>query len=320
MKLIIHLGYPKTGSTFLNNNLFIKHSQINLITKNAEINPYINSIKYLDDIEYDKKQLTIKNFFNSKISNEKINIFSDEMFLVPLGYKLYDNKKAIKRLYEMFSNIEKIRDINFLLMIRNPEDLLSSYYTDEYHRIVSYDKNLDKFDKFLNEKNLKNNIFFQKIIEIFDYKDISLFLTSLNIYKTKSNVGILLLEELKDNIDLFSEKISSFLEISQSETLSLIKNKTAENVTTKNKDFYFKKYDWNIFFSKYNFLYNFLPTKLIRYIKESNFLNFFWFFKPKIIVKINDKQKKIVKLIYLKNLQEIEKDFCLNLKNNNYYN
>jgi len=320
MKLIIHLGYPKTASTFLNRNLFSKHSQINLITKNVEINTYIKSIKYLDDIDYNKEKLRIKKFFISKISGEKINIFSDEMFLVPLGYRLYDNKKAIKRLYEIFSNIEKIKDIKFLLMIRNPKDLFSSYYTDEYHRIVSYDKKLDKFDKFLNEESFQNNFFSKMIIEIFDFKNISLFLNSLNVYKTQKNVSFFLLEELKNDIISFSKKLSSFLEINLTETVSLITNKTAINVTSKNKDFYYRKYDWNIFFSKYNFFYKFLPTKLIRYVKNKDFLNFCWFFKPMIIVQLNDKQKKIIESIYLKNLQDIEKDFNLNLKNNNYYN
>ena len=117
MKLIIHLGYPKTGSTFLNNNLFIKHSQINLITKNAEINSYINSIKYLDDIEYDKKQLTIRNFFNSKISNEKIDNESSaevsklgkEMLSDP-GQVLPDVKSTLKFLSKSYILILIIKE------------------------------------------------------------------------------------------------------------------------------------------------------------------------------------------------------------------
>ena len=95
------MGYPKTASTFLNSNFFSKHNQVNLITENEEAGSFIQSIKYLDEDKYEKEKLKIISFFESKILEKKINIFSDEMFLVPLGYKLYDNKNAIKRLHEI---------------------------------------------------------------------------------------------------------------------------------------------------------------------------------------------------------------------------
>ena len=318
MKIFIHTGYPKTASTFLNDNLFSKHSEINLITKGKDVSDKIKMIRYLNDTEFEKNKNYLIDFFKSKISEEKINIFSDEMFLIPLAYKLFDNKKAIKRLFLIFSNFIAIKEIYFLIMIRNPKDFFLSYYTDQYHRIVFYDKSLDQFKKFLNQIRLNKNDYIKKIIELFDYYKTIRFLSSLN-NNLENKIGIFLLEDLKHDKSKFSNKISSFLKINQQEVINLIQKSGATNITSKTANYYYRKYEWNIFFSKNNFFYKILPTKLIRIIKKFEIFNLIWFFKSKIIIKFEKEESGIINDLYLNNLKELEKLYNLGLEKNKYY-
>ena len=55
MRVLIHPGYPKTASTFLKDNLFSNHTEINFMTKSKIISDKLNLIKFLDkNFERDK--------------------------------------------------------------------------------------------------------------------------------------------------------------------------------------------------------------------------------------------------------------------------
>ncbi len=319
MRVLIHPGYPKTASTFLKDNLFSNHTEINFMTKSKIISDKLNLIKFLDKNEFNSEKRNISNFFKNNLSNNRLNILSDEMFLIPLGYKLYDNLEAIRRLHSIFTDIEEIEQINYLIMLRKPQDLILSYYTDEYHRLVSYDKKLDKFQNFLKQIELSENIYTNKILQIFDYYKIIKHINSLKLENPKSEIGIFLLENLKNDNNNFSKKLSSFLGISYEETYQLLKNASPSNTTSKSEKFYFRKYDWNIFFSKFSFFYKILPNKIIRILKSSKFFNIIWFFKKSIIVKYEGEDLFIVNKLYSEKLQNLEQSYNLELKKNKYY-
>lgn len=319
MRVLIHPGYPKTASTFLKDNLFSNHSEINFMTKSKIISDKLNLIKFLDKNEFDNEKRNISNFFKNNLLKNRLNILSDEMLLIPLGYKLYDNIEAIKRLHSIFIDIEEIEKINYLIMLRKPHDLILSYYTDEYHRLVSYDKKLEKFQNFLKHIELDENIYTKKILQIFDYYKIIKHIDSLKLENPKSEIGIFLLENLKNNNKNFSKKLSDFLGIDYEETYQLLKKASPLNTTTKAEKYYYRKYDWNIFFSKFNFFYKIIPNKIIRIIKSSKFFNLIWFFKKSIIVKYEEEDLFIVNNLYSEKLKNLEKSYDLELKKNNYY-
>ena len=99
----------------------------------------------------------------------------------------------------------------------------------------------------------------------------------------------------------------------------LLKKASPSNTTTKSEKYYYRKYDWNIFFSKFNFFYKIIPNKIIRIIKSSKFFNLIWFFKKSIIVKYEEEDLFIVNNLYSEKLKNLEKSYDLELKKNNYY-
>jgi hypothetical protein len=104
-RIIFHIGLPKTGTTFLQNNVF----------------PYFKDINYIDCINPKKgyKEIHLNPFY-LKVDNEKINLISDER-ITSLGYLNFpyiDIFEKIRILSQVFPTAEIIfvnRDKNSLI-------------------------------------------------------------------------------------------------------------------------------------------------------------------------------------------------------------
>ena len=93
MKLVYHLGYPRTGTTLLQKRLFKSHSEINYLGPKYYDGDGSHLIKHTDINELEK--IYIKNsdkkdsyFIDLKkkinldlFSEKKLNIFSSEKYL-----------------------------------------------------------------------------------------------------------------------------------------------------------------------------------------------------------------------------------------------
>ena len=83
-KLIIHAGYPKTGTTFLQNqilNFDLKYNYMYL----KKYNFIFDSILYDSDSIYKSKKNKISIIIKNFINNNKVNIISREGLLSPLS-------------------------------------------------------------------------------------------------------------------------------------------------------------------------------------------------------------------------------------------
>ena len=188
-KIFIHLGYPKTGTTYLQNYIFNNLTNVNYIgiTNKFDRDLYFirKSILKDDDKEFQKKISVLRTILKKKLKKSMVNIYSDEHFLIPTdkGYKR--NIQRIKKLFLEFKN-----QINIMIFIRKPSDLILSMYKEgvkikKLLEINYFNEFLDKIKKdklnnndriFLNhynfletEKIIKKEL--TKKIKIYNFDD-----------------------------------------------------------------------------------------------------------------------------------------------------
>jgi hypothetical protein len=143
--IILHIGYPKTGTTTLQNAWFY-----NLHTNNF--------IKYFGKCTHNNansalgEQLLLRQFTNSKgksfapsLDNEVVNVFSDERICLPLVFKqnspkygrdttnIFDSAKILSNVFKDYQNV------SILITIRNQCDLINSMYAHYYYYLRTHD-------------------------------------------------------------------------------------------------------------------------------------------------------------------------------------
>jgi hypothetical protein len=141
MKVIVHVGFPKTASSSMQFGPLLEKDQA------GEIN--LNTWRKLDPNEPLENRPSSRLFVGNGIpsdyfnySSHKTNVFSDESFTAPLrlrqcnfGEKIQDPfsfpeiiRKEISERYP-----EQKLDIVWLGIIRNQKDLITSQYVEEYN-------------------------------------------------------------------------------------------------------------------------------------------------------------------------------------------
>lgn len=146
MKYFIHIGPPKTATTSLQ-HYFIENKIPNICyggilqpRKNKDTTPCATLYKNIkrNKLDYSLNSL---NQFNS----DKICFLSEEMFLVNSKYLSW--KEKIYRLHEIVSPYQP----NILIVLRDPEQAIRSYYREIYH-VVNHIKirNINAFAKSIH--------------------------------------------------------------------------------------------------------------------------------------------------------------------------
>ena len=296
MKLFIHIGFLKTGSTYLQKNVFseIKNTKYIHFNEKKYLLDEINHIQTAGDIFLSKKKISkIKNFINK--NKDKNILISSETFSGAINTPTIGTTIVMpiiaKRIKKIFKNPQ------IIIFLRNQKDMIISSYKDD----VALGYSLS-FEEWLNNKVKLNSLdyyFFHKIIKFY-----------FKLFGRK-NVHIFFYE------DIFFKKngFKSFFQLI--------------GLKEKKQNFYFHKYrenqsqsDFTIFISK--FLNRFIRTKLNTLSsdginKNLKIYNFWRYRLSKITNKINSSiynfsnSKKLIAL-----LKDIKKDnFQLNklLKN-----
>lgn len=120
-KPLIHLGYHKTATTWLQRHFFPKHPQIDFIGEHKELSPLL-----IAPHGFDFEGKIAQNFFYPKLEQafkeNKVPVISAERLSGNPHSGGYDSKEIADRLKEVFS------DAKILIMIRHqPEAILSNY-------------------------------------------------------------------------------------------------------------------------------------------------------------------------------------------------
>ena len=307
MRLIYHLGYPRTGTTLLQKNIFRYHPQINYLgPKSYDLNYKVQiDQKKIDELEIffqDKRKLNYDELnvdIDTKIfSTEKVNIFSSEKYLFYKNYERYDGLIALKNFLKNKFNVE----FGVTYTVRNQYELIESIYHHSYGYLKTFlnSKNIeelvDKIDS--HDFSEKGNIF--HFLRAYDFN------YTFDQIKKKFNdadIKILNFKDLNDNPDDYFVELSKFLQVDLDELKKRVP-KMREN-PTKIKDNkkilqseFQKIISENKFYKKIKFL---IPS----YIKDK--VRNFTYVKKKIDIKNEIKMKKIVKKFYLKSNEQFEK-------------
>lgn len=274
MKIFFHLGYPRTGTTFLQKNVF-KDNNINFIGRTSN---YGRQDKYfyhalfqimdLSNDQYKREKKKIVSIFKKiNFSKNKLNLISEEGIMCQYSWRNNDVKITLKRLIE----IAKMTNFNisFFLTIRNQQDCLISNFLYFYSHY--FYKDYPSINRLVSRTSKKS----KKIFESFDYYEIfQLF------KKNKLRLNFFIFEEFSGNPKKFIKKLSNFFNYNLKITETVLKQINSKD------DLVFK-------FRKYK-----ITSKKIK--NQLNFSNF-----PEKIKKLNT----IVKRIYLdKKINKIKID------------
>lgn len=283
-EIYIHIGFPRSGSTFLQKNLFSKNNKLLFIGRKNNFGIQDNYFyKALEKIltysktEFNKKKYLITNDLKKiKFSNTKVNLISEEGITCQYFWKNHNIYMTLNRLISSFSKLGF--KCKFIVIIRNQVDCIESVY--KYFYSSYFRKNFTSHETFLKQKGKINN----SILNSFNY---------LNLYKffkkKKANALFLTLETLSENPEEFNMKLSNFLKLKKKFQID------KDNIVNSHKDLLFRynHRDKNLKFILSNFFNFFLDWKASRFL---NFSKIQKEFIAKKFIKQNKQFSKIVKL------------------------
>jgi len=119
MKIFIHIGYHKTGTSRLQ-QVFASHSDINLIERRVCQRLLLEPTPYDFDIE------SVEREFNKYVDPDKVNVISDE----ELSGNIHTGGNGRSITYEVIDRLSKFQryDVHLIISIRNQLDMIDSCY------------------------------------------------------------------------------------------------------------------------------------------------------------------------------------------------
>lgn len=346
--MIIHGGYQRCATTFLQEEIFINLKDYLCLSKPQQsfsagkrkfyfeekkelsLDESIKKLYHLQNEAFPRKypmepmmprntsfqvEKYKKELMRIITSNEDKNfILSDETLFDKMNYHGDEN---ILHFAEIIRSLKKKIDIDvkFIITIRNQADLLTSIFAYDYYRQKKNFKNFQNFIiNFLDEEKeykqiFRFDFFYEKVRNLFDCE-----------------ILVLPLEQLTMEKNNYITRLKNFIETDMPEKINYEDNFKKLKFTEKNTNFYHIKgvrfqhfYDFlasihrllsNI--SIYKSIYKHLgPVK--KYLRS--------FMKGKVSGKITVEKKndQLIKSAYFKYNKNLEKLTKLKLDNYNYY-
>jgi hypothetical protein len=272
MRVVVHLGYPRTGSTYLQKNIFPIHRQVCFLGPKNFLNP--NDIKITQTNlnllakKYNKNLKRIMSKFDKNLikhfNEKKINIISSENYT---NYtNTINNFKDLKYLECLLNqNFENVK-IDFLIVLRDQFDLIKSFYYQTYENISKF-LNLYEFKSIFDV--LDSDILYHKTANFplrlflkfynFNYLNNKLLVNFKN-----SNIKYLFFEDFKFNKNLFIDELSNFCNFERDYTRKLFNSELINNRKVNgNKNYHVKPYVYKFIHSKlHQFIINKAPETI----------------------------------------------------------
>lgn len=184
-KIVIHLGMPKTATTFLQWNVF-HYMDVNYLWHIFH-KAWIKNI-----IHYDKKLdlKKAKNKIQKHLKKDKINLLSEENLYTDYLVKKDDRFIILDRIKQIFP------EAKIIFGIRNKQEILISWY--KQYVATGGTQGYEYFLKnHMNQKKLDYEEYLEKLYE----------------YYGKNNVFIYKLEDIKKNQEQVIREMSEFIGI-----------------------------------------------------------------------------------------------------------
>ena len=211
--IIIHIGYHKSASTFLQKDVF-PQLPVNYVFLSGPYRQILDMVE--SDIEFDADSLLkwIIQEIEQKYHGDRkeITIIShEELSGHPHGYRIINPITTAQNLKEAFPNAK------ILIIIRNQFDYLTSIYT---FRVAIKGQECRSFKQFLSEEErmgLFDHLEYHRLIKYY----IELF--------GRERVLVLPMEYLKMSPDEFLRELTDFMEV----PIELVSKHRPRNVSTK---------------------------------------------------------------------------------------
>ncbi len=265
MSIFFHVGLHKTGSTFLQSEVFDKMKDFESINflKNDFFQKEFEYIQSSNPIYFDKKKIkNLENYFE----DEKNYIISSEQFAGNFNFQINGTGT------QFFNNMNILKEIfpkiKIIIIFRNQLDLLLSHYKDEVVNGLTSD-----FDDWLRLRNRffsLNFLNYDKTIEflwsLFG-RDNVIFDLYENIFYDTSKMKFFL-DKISSSYNFDQINFSKRINISPSDTTIILNKFTNRLIKTKlNTQSFTGRYE-NL--KIYNFLrYHFYPF-LSKIFKKRN--------------------------------------------------
>ena len=329
IKLFVHPGYGKCGTTFLQDNIFKKFNGITSLSKPFDNENFSLKIKQLN--VFQPNYYEIRDFFPKysfyylneycseiiqvikKSKNDKF-ILSEENILDFFNYHGEKNILLLKELIDRIGEEYEI-ELNLLISIRKQSDIYISNYSYDYTRFYKVFGDYENFVRCLTREKPEIGL-------IFDYYKMT---ERLNRVLQPSKISFFILENLSINPKKEIENLSNFV---QEESAQLTLNNEKKNqskvilgsvgekkyaVKSNFKLYYlFKLYGY---FKKFKFFkHNSFVIKIKTFLKKS--------LSAKTTSKFVVNEKKhidSIKRFYNESNQRLSKKYGLDLKKFDYF-
>jgi len=300
-QIILHIGYPKTGTTtlqkkffpFLENTFYLgKHyNSLDLFNKGIE--------NIRNDIVFKTKSDFIANkekYLKKLVAyNNKRIILSDEIF----ARKHYSI--ILERLKKLFSEAFPDSKISVLVVIRKQEEIILSQFVEKF----SFGKNIKNYI----EHGL-NSPYEGPFYSIYDYYEVISFMKTLF---GENNVNVLLFEEFRDNPELFYAQISKIFSCDISFTQKCLKAHENKKVNINGEYSKRSSLEEKIKIFKYNYLPHFKTPDFLKWmVKKIKFDSTHRF-------SLTKDQIRIIRDYYSTSNRMLEDEIGVDLSRYDYY-
>jgi hypothetical protein len=252
-KLLLHVGYPKTATTTIQESLFYPLHQ------NRKIN-YLGCLRFQNDKSFiDVTSKTRSDFLQSKkldlqyldecSAEGMLNVLSDEKFLLNkfyLNIQHNSNYSFFEFVQDSLRDLQSKFDLQILVTVRNQTDLIFSQFIQKFDYVYQEYK-IKSFDHFIDK-------FFYMIQEYYDYSKLERALVN---HISSENIKWLFFEDFVSRGKSSNELLASLLNCTQEELLNALETNYRERKTNSKKDIdvnvkihkspfsYFLKYEGN---------------------------------------------------------------------------
>ena len=232
----IHVGLPKTGTTFLQEEVFPNLSQVNYLGKRLALRE-TRGVAYLSEgisqfchallsetihyREHEQRRL-FERHVEPALEDKRINLVSEESF----SDGTVDRGLIAERFCDLFGPVK------FLIAIRRQQDLAQSMYSDFLKRIPDERTRHLNFDRWLEMhwRRLQGSWFERSELVRFQYYDLVAHYARL---VGRDNVGVLVFEEMKDDPPCFTRRLAGFLGVDEAETEAALAREAPADMNTR---------------------------------------------------------------------------------------